>query len=216
MLDHDFLPPTRPAADAFHCLVLHGLGDSKNGWKPVAAELGLSQLGWCFAQAPVPYYGGWSWFDIYADHSIDLDQQRESRDELTRLIDHVLATLKIPSERLFLMGFSQGCLMILDQGLRANRRFAGLIGISGFLTNLDDYPAAFGSAVKEQHLLMTHGLYDGVLPIAPTRRVKDRLLAMGVPLDWREYAKDHSLDPQREIGDIRAFLTRRSAAGVGT
>jgi phospholipase/carboxylesterase len=216
MLQFDLIPPTRPTTEAFHCLVLHGLGDSKNGWKPVAAELGLPQLGWCFAQAPISYYGGWSWFDIYADHSIDLDQQRESREELTRLIDHVLATLKIPSERLFLMGFSQGCLMILDQGLRANRRFAGLIGISGFLTNLDDYPAAFGSAVKQQHLLMTHGLYDGVLPIASTRRVKDRLLAMGVPLDWREYAKDHSLDPQREIGDIRAFLTRRSAAGVGT
>ncbi len=216
MLQYDVIPPSRPSAEPFYCLVLHGLGDSKNGWKPVAAELKLPALGWCFAQAPVSYYGGWSWFDIYADHSIDQEQQRESRAQLTALIDHLLSTLRIPSERLFLMGFSQGCLMTLDQGLRANRRFAGLIGISGFMTQLDDYPAAFGSAVKQQHLLLTHGLYDTVLPIAPTRRVKDRLLALGVPLDWREYAKDHSLDPQRELGDLRAFLSRRSDAGVGT
>jgi phospholipase/carboxylesterase len=216
MLLHDLVPPLRPSPDSFHCLVLHGLGDSKDGWKPVADELDLPELGWCFAQAPIPYYGGWSWFDIYADHSIDIAQQHESRDELKQLVDHLLATLKIPSERLFVMGFSQGCLMTLDLGLRSNQRFAGLIGISGFLTNLDEYPAAFGSAVKQQHLLLTHGLYDSVLPIAPTRRVKDRLLAMGVPLDWREYAKDHGLDPQRELGDLRAFLARRSAAGVGT
>ncbi len=216
MLLHDLVPPTHPSADSYHCLVLHGLGDSKDGWKPVADELDLPQLGWCFAQAPVPYYGGWSWFDIYADHSIDEDQQRESRDELTRLIDHLLTTLKLPSERLFLMGFSQGCLMVLDQALRADRRFAGIVGISGFLSNLDDYPAAFGAAVKQQHLLLTHGHYDSVLPIAPTRRVKDRLLAMGVPLDWREYAKDHGLDPVRELADLRGFLARRIAAGVGT
>jgi phospholipase/carboxylesterase len=215
MLVHDLVPPAQPTAEPFHCLVLHGLGDSKDGWKPVADELALPQLGWCFVQAPVPYYGGWSWFDIYADHRIDTAQQHESRDELRRLVDHLLTRLAIPSERLFIMGFSQGCLMTLDLGLRADRRFAGLVGISGFLTDLDAYPAAFGSAVKQQHLLLTHGLYDGMLPIAAMRRVKDRLLAMGVPLDWREYAKDHGLDPHRELGDLRAFLSRRIAAGVG-
>ena len=89
------------------------------------------------------------------------------------------------------------------------------IGISGFLPTLVAYPTAFGSAVKQQHVLMPHGHYDGVLPIAPTRRVKDRLLAMGVPLDWREYAKDHGLDPVRELGDIRSFLSRRISAGIG-
>jgi phospholipase/carboxylesterase len=216
MLTHDLIRPQRQTAEPFYCLVLHGLGDSAKGWKPVAAELRIPELGWCFAQAPVPYYGGWSWFDIYADHSVDDAQVRESRTELSQLIDHLLTTLNLPSERLFLMGFSQGCLMTLDQGLRADRLFAGLIGISGFLTQLDEYPAAFGTAVKQQRWLLTHGIYDSVLPIAATRRVKDRLLALGVPLDWREYAKEHSLDPQRELGDLRAFITRRIAAGVGT
>jgi phospholipase/carboxylesterase len=215
MLLHDRIAPATPTAEAFHCLVLHGLGDNKDGWKPVVAELALPQLGWCFAQAPLPYHGGWSWFDIYGDFSVDHTQVRESRGDLTRLIDHLLTTLAIPSERLFLMGFSQGCLMVLDQALRADRRFAGIVAISGFLTLLDEFPAAFGTVMKEQHVLMTHGLYDGLIPIAATRRIKDRLLALGVQLDWREYAKDHGVDPLRELPDIRAFLARRAAAGVG-
>lgn len=215
MLVHDLVPPAKPSAEACHCLVLHGLGDSLAGWRPVADEIDLPQLGWCFAQAPLPYYGGWSWFDIAGDFSVDDDQVRESRGELTRLIDHLLATLAIPSERLFLMGFSQGCLMVLDQALRSPRRFAGVVGISGFMTMLDEFPAAFGPVVKEQHVLMTHGLYDGLIPITATRRIKDRLLALGVPLDWREYAKDHGIDPVRELADIRAFLARRISAGIG-
>jgi phospholipase/carboxylesterase len=216
MLSYDLVPPRIPTGTPYHCLVLHGLGDSKEGWKAVAPELGIPQLGWCFAQAPIPYYEGWSWFRIYEDRSVDDDQVRESRRELARLIDHLLTTLAIPSERLFIMGFSQGCLMTLDHGLRADRPFAGLIGISGFLSMLDEYPAAFGAAMKQQHILLTHGLYDGVVPISLTRRIKDRLLAMAVPLDWREYPKEHTIDPQRELADLRAFLARRIAAGVGT
>jgi phospholipase/carboxylesterase len=216
MLLHDRLPALSPSATPYHCLVLHGLGDSKDGWKPLAVELGVPELGWCFAQAPLPYYGGWSWFEIFGNFSVDDQQVRESRKKLTALIDHLLKTLGIPSERLFLMGFSQGCLMVLDQALRTDHCFAGVIGISGFMTMMDEYPAAFGSAMKQQQVLMTHGLYDGVIPITATRRIKDRLLALGVPLDWREYAKDHSVDPLRELGDLRAFLTRRIAAGVGT
>ncbi len=216
LLLHDRFPPLTPSTEPYHCLVLHGLGDSKDGWKPIAVEVGLPQLGWCFAQAPMSYYGGWSWVDIYGDHSVDEAQLCESRGELTRLIDHLLSTLAIPSERLFLMGFSQGCLMVLDQALRADRRFAGILAISGWLTQLDEFPQAFGTAMPQQHVLMTHGLYDGVIPISATRRIKDRLLALGVPLDWREYAKEHSVDPQRELGDLRSFLARRIAAGVGT
>jgi phospholipase/carboxylesterase len=180
----------------------------------VADELALDELGWCFVQAPMPYYGGWSWFDIYADRSVNDEQIRESRGELILLINHLLKKLSLPSERLFIMGFSQGCMMCMDVGLRADQAFAGLIGISGFLSMLDEYPVAFGSAMRSQHILWTHGIYDSVLPLTVTRRIKDRLLAMQVPIDWREYAKDHSLDPQRELGDLQAFFKRRIAAGI--
>ncbi len=216
MLLHNLVPPRKPSSQSYYCLVLHGLGDSMEGWKPVADELQLDALGWCFVQAPMPYYGGWSWFDIYPNRSVNDEHIREHRGELIAFIDHLVKKLSLPSERLFVMGFSQGCLMTMDMGLRANRRFAGLIGISGFLSMLDEYPSAFGSALREQHILWTHGLYDGVLPLAVSRRISERLLAMGVPIDWREYAKEHSLDPVRELGDLRAFLKRRMDAGIGS
>ncbi len=209
MLVYDIVPPRvrpRSPADARHCLILHGLGDSMAGWQPVAPMLGLDRVGFVFANAPLDYGDGYSWFDIDAAFAPDDDQVRESRAQLIELIDHLLVELGIASEQLVIMGFSQGSLMTLEVGLRADRRFAGLIGISGFMTMLGEYPAAFGAAAHQQRILLTHGLYDGLIPIAFARRQRDQLAALGVKPDWREYAKEHTLDPERELRDIRAFI----------
>ena len=69
--------------------------------------------------------------------------------------------------------------------------------------------AAFGAAGLTQDILMTHGLYDGLLPILHTRRIKDRLLKLGAHIDWREYPKEHSVDPQSELPDIAEWLAKR-------
>jgi len=209
MLTHEMVPPRKPTPDpttGFHCLVLHGLGDSASGWRPAAPYFALDSMGWIFANAPLPYHDGFSWFDIPQDFAIDLAQVRRSRAMLSELIAHLLIELEIPSEQLFLLGFSQGCLMVVDAALRQPRRFAGVVGISGFLVGLQDFPAAFGPHALAQPILMTHGLYDPMIPIDFVRGQKDDLQRLGLHLDWKEYPKEHSLDPQREIGDISAWM----------
>jgi len=215
MLIHELLPARRaPRANAFHTLVLHGLGDSMAGWKPAIPMLELDAVGWIFANAPEEYgpYGGYSWFDILPDMTPDLAGVAASRSALDELITHVLADLAIPSERLFLLGFSQGCLMSLDLGLKSNRRFAGIVGISGWVADVDSYPEAFGSAARQQAILMTHGRFDPLLPIADVRAQADALRTIGIDLTWKEYAKEHSLDPDDEVHDIRDWMSARMTA----
>jgi len=196
--------------DATHlCLVLHGLGDSRQGWKPVAGMLAIPRLGWCFAQAPKAYYDGWSWFDLSPDFVPSGADVRESRAQVRQLIDHLLATTGLPAERLFLMGFSQGCLMTLDVGLRDDRQFAGLIGISGWLAQAQDFPGGFGTAARTQAIFWSHGTADSLIPIEAPRRNKDYLQELGCQINWRVYDKEHSLDPVQELGDVRAFLRQR-------
>jgi predicted esterase len=149
MLDYQIIPARvadRPAGAGCWCLVLHGLGDSMEGWKPVAQLLGIDSLGYVFANAPDDYHGGYSWFDLSQDFIPDPGQIRRSRAALEELIGRLLGELGIPSEQLFLMGFSQGSLMCVDVALRSSHRFAGVIGISGFMALLEEFPAAFSSA----------------------------------------------------------------------
>lgn len=212
MLLCDLVPARSPhPTDRWLCLVLHGLGDTKDGWKDVAPMLGLDRLAFGFVQAPIPYYGGWSWFDTGLEGRVSINNQqvRAARHELDALVDQVLEQQRLPAERLFVLGFSQGCLMALDWGLRRRDRLAGIVGISGFLTLLDEFPAAFGVTAPTQAVLMTHGLHDNVIPIAYTRPLKDRLVASGAAIDWREYRKDHGLDPEDELPDIQRWMASR-------
>lgn len=197
-----------------HVVVLHGLGDSRQGWKPVVGELGLRGLGWVFVEAPEPYYDGFSWFDVQQlpDGGLepDLDGVARSRGLLAALLARLERERGLAADRLVLMGFSQGCLMVLDAALRAAAPFAGVVGISGWLAGEDDYPEAFGAAARRQRILWTHGSGDPLIPLAPVQEQQRRLAALGIAADCRVYAKGHGLDPQRELGDLRAFL-----AGLG-
>ena len=188
-------------------MVLHGLGDSKEGWKPVADYLDLPDTGWIFVQAPDCYHEGWSWFDLrLPDPRPDLSQVIRSRTRLRELLTHLETTRGIRCEDLTLMGFSQGCLMTMAVGLTHDRPFAGLVGISGWVADLESYPAGFGAAADQQRILMTHGDHDQVIPIAVTRPQALRLQGLGLDLTWREYAKAHGLDTEQELGDVRTFI----------
>ena len=204
-LRYDVIAPADPLR---WVLVLHGLGDSKEGWKPVANELALPGTGWIFAQAPDVYYSGWSWFDMQLpDTRPDPDTVRRSRDQLRILLAHLAQTRGITADKLTVMGFSQGCLMTMALALTHHERFAGVIGISGWIAELEAYPAAFGAAALSQRYLMTHGTYDQVIPIELTRPQAAQLRALGLDLTWREYAKPHGLDPDAELAALRVFIS---------
>ena len=205
MLLHDIIPP---APGGPWGLVLHGLGDSRHGWKEAVPLIAPPGAGWIFVQAPDPHGPGWSWFDIeWASHRPDPAGVARSRSALIELLVHLEATRGIRPEDLRLVGFSQGCLMAMELALTYDRRFAGVAAISGWIHELNRFPSAFTAVSREQRILMTHGRWDDVLPIAATRPQAATLRGLGLRLEWREYDKDHGLDPEHEVVDLRRFLT---------
>ncbi|TVR08795.1 MAG: alpha/beta fold hydrolase [Planctomycetota bacterium] len=207
----------QPAVPHAHwVMVLHGLGDSRQGWLGVVPYLQLPQCGWCVVDAPNSYFGGYSWFRIPgltgpSDTADDFraDFQNSLR-QLDACIGELLEERALSSDKLFLMGFSQGCQMVVAHALRSQRRYAGVVGISGRLGDVDDYPHAFGPHAQAQDCFISHGTHDPLLPIAGSREqcgfLRDEL---GVRIDWREYAKEHTVDPQQELPDIRAWMQAR-------
>ena len=62
-LHSEFIPATDPTSRRL-MVMLHGLGDSLEGYRWFPGALNLPGLNYLLVNAPDDYYGGWSWFDI--------------------------------------------------------------------------------------------------------------------------------------------------------
>ncbi len=204
MLDTELIPATE-ADSKWLMVVLHGLGDSMEGFRWLPRMLSNPKLNTLLVNAPDDYYGGFSWYDIYNNTAPGVER---SRDLLFDLLDQQRAD-GFASEQTFLFGFSQGCLMTLEVGLRCPYTFAGLIGISGYAHEPDKLVAEQSPVAAEQSFLITHGTADPLLPLAQTKTQMEQLQAGGIRMQWEVFEKEHTIQGEAEVAVIRKFVEDR-------
>lgn len=210
LFTYKYVPAKEPGPRERVLVVLHGLGDSLHGFTWMPPALGLDGLSYLLVNAPDDYFGGYSWFDFTgggADMGPAIAGIKRSRGLIQGLLGELEAQ-GIAAADTFLFGFSQGCLMALDAGLRYGKRLGGIVGVSGWLAFQEEYPAAFSPVAKEQSFLVTHGIRDPLLPFRATQAQCAFLEAQGLRLRFKAYAKEHTMLPE-EVGDIRAWLAER-------
>ena len=201
MLNSEFIPAAGKDSRRL-MIVLHGLGDSSAGYQWLSAMMRLPWMNYLLVNAPDEYYGGYSWYDIAGDAE---PGARRSIQLVTKLLDTQRAQ-GFPTEQTVLFGFSQGCLMTIETGLRYPFRFAGLAGVSGHVLDPRQLVAELSPVAKEQRLLVTHGTHDPLIPCPAVREQIKQLQAAGLRIEWREFAKAHTIDGERELSVIREFV----------
>jgi phospholipase/carboxylesterase len=185
-------------------IALHGLGDSSAGYRWLPSALRQPWLNYLLVNAPDPYYGGYSWYDFTGDQEQGV---RRSRALLFALLDAQRAR-GFPTEETVLFGFSQGCLMTMDVGFRYSHRFAGLVGVSGYVHEPEQLLKELSPVARDQRMLFTHGTQDPLIPCAQVRKQVDALKAAGLHIEWREFAKAHTI-AEEELDLIREFVAAR-------
>ena len=188
-------------------IALHGLGDSTAGYRWLPGAMGLPWMNYLLVNAPDPYYGGYSWYDFTGDESQGI---RRSRALLFDLLDAQRAK-GFPTEQTVLFGFSQGCLMAVDVGFRYPHRFAGLVGVSGYVHEPSGLLKELSPVAKDQRMLFTHGTQDPLIPFAEVRQQVDALKAAGLNIEWHAFVKAHTIAGDEELGLIRGFVAGRFA-----
>ena len=98
------------------------------GFRWLPSALNNPRLNILLANAPDDYHGGFSWYNIYDKPGIGVERSRRL---LFDLLDRQRAD-GFATKQTFVLGFSQGCLMTHEVGIRYPHRFAGLVGISGY------------------------------------------------------------------------------------
>ena len=197
---------------------MHGLGADGNDFVPLVKELdlrGCPGIRFIFPSAgtmPVTINNGYvmrAWYDILVSDLVRREDEsglRASQQQIEALIAREKAR-GIPASRIILAGFSQGCAMTLQTGLRHPETLAGLMCLSGYLPLADMTAAERTPASLQTPIFMAHGTADPVVPIARAEQSRDLLTGMGYQVEWHEYRMQHSLC-QEEIDDIGAWLKK--------
>lgn len=195
---------------------LHGLGADGNDFASIVPELkldGAPAIRFVFPHAPiqpVTINGGMpmrSWYDIFTADLVrreDAVGLRQSESAVRALIarENVRG---IPTQRIVLAGFSQGCAMTLQTGLRLDEKLAGMVCLSGYLPLPDQLRTERKHANDDTPIFMAHGTMDPVVPIERGEASRDLLLELGYSVTWKTYPMPHSVCLE-EINDISTFL----------
>lgn len=185
-------------------IVLHGLGDSMEGYRWLPSALNLPWMSYALVDAPDDYFGGYSWYDFQGNSHSGIVRSRKL---LFELLDGFCAAGG-SSERIYLFGFSQGCLMTWEVGVRYPQRLAGCVGVSGCVHRAESLLAEASAVAGKQRFFITHGCFDPLIPISPVREDVRKLMHKGISIEWREFQKEHTIAGEEEIEAIRQFVLR--------
>ena len=201
MLYHEFIPAQTKGSRRL-LIMLHGLGDSLEGYRWMPEALNLPWLNYLLVNAPDNYYGGYSWFDFAGNIVPGVTR---SRDLLFELLNEQREK-GFPSEQMVLGGFSQGCLMSVEVGLRYPQRLAGIVGISGYICEPERLLTELSPVARQQRLLITHGTMDPLIPFAMVWQQVNLLKQAGLNIEWHEFIKAHTIAGEAELTVIRRFI----------
>ncbi len=198
---------------------LHGLGADGHDFAPIVPDLVSPQwpaLRFVFPHAPVrpvTINGGMpmrAWYDIFGFDLLSKQDEAGTRQSIAQ-VDALIAREQergVPSERIFLAGFSQGGAIALAGGLRHPQKLAGIIALSTYLpiaATLADERSAENANVP---IFWGHGTLDPVVILQRGIDSRAALEALGYKVDWHTYPMPHFVCPE-EIADLRQWMGER-------
>src|SRR5574343_285870 len=208
---------TRPTPS--HSVIwLHGLGADGQDFAPIVPELALTQLDhgvrFIFPNAPyqpVTCNGGYvmrSWYDILSLEPNHREIDLAGLQATIRLIRDMIAREPergIPSQHIFLAGFSQGGAVAYATALTHPEPLGGIIALSTYLPAADFVRQQQSTANTAIPTFIAHGLNDSVVSMTLAEQAVAYIRALGITPDWHTFDMEHEVCP-REIADLGTWL----------
>lgn len=182
-------------------LILHGWGASAHDLIGLAPVLhGGRALVLC-PQGPVAFEVGqgmlgFGWWPIGEDREIDPEAFETASKAVERFLDEALRRYPIDPRKIVVVGFSQGGVMAYDLVLRNPERFAGLVALSSWLPDTVEQGIPAQPALENFPVLLIHGTEDPMIPVERAQESREKLLARGLNVHYREYEMQHEIRPE--------------------
>tara|TARA_B100000700_G_C15020275_1_gene845347 strand:- start:1299 stop:1952 length:654 start_codon:yes stop_codon:yes gene_type:complete len=114
---------------------------------------------------------GYQWFDLQNKTSDEiLTKSIVAELKLNELIDEVKEKNKLNSSQIAIGGFSQGCMLALQTGIKRKDQIKCILGYSGKIIDTDHLSKNINSRPE---IMLMHGEKDEVVPVSYLLEAKD-------------------------------------------
>ena len=208
LLDHEVRPAAGEPAGAL--VLMHGRGTNERDlfplldvFDPKRRLIGLAPGG----PLSLPP-GGRHWYELGALGHPPRESFLPTYERLTQWLDAIPEAHGVPIERTILGGFSQGAVMSYALSFGPDRPVpAGTLALSGFLPDVEGFPLDLENR-QGYPVAIAHGTLDQVIPVQFGQAARDRLVAAGADVTYRESPVPHTLDP-RELPTFTDWVRAR-------
>ena len=137
---------------------------------------------------------GFQWFDLMNKTKDEiLAKSLVAEIKLNKLIDEVKKEYNIPSERIILCGFSQGCMISLQTGLKRKDKINSVIGYSGKIIDVEHIE---NNIISKPDIILMHGDKDEVVPISFLLEAKELFNKMDYKIQTKIFQNCEHRIPQ--------------------
>ena len=203
------LPKIKSEQPAPLLILIHGYGSNEMDLFSFAEEL-PDALHIVSVRAPLELgYNSFAWYSINFDADqnkfSDLEEAKTSLSKISNFIDEIIVSKNINSDKVFLLGFSQGA--ILSYGLSLNTNKAQhVVALSGYL-NEDLLDANFINNTPADYFI-SHGSVDQVIPVEWARKAPVYLNEKSIQNNYQEYPVGHGVHPNN-FYDLKSWIEAR-------
>ena len=124
---------------------------------------------------------GYQWFDLMdesKDHILAKSLIAESK--LNKLIDEVKSNLNLSASNIAIGGFSQGCMITLQTGLKRKDKVNSILGYSGKIIDKEHLKK---NLISKPKIMLMHGDKDEIVPINFLLESIDFFAAANYPIE---------------------------------
>ncbi len=128
---------------------------------------------------------GYQWFDLTSEkEEVILEKSLVAEEKLSTFLDQVYDNLQLEPTSLALVGFSQGCMMCIQVGLKKKKQINCLIGYSGKVINKKHLSDNINSKPK---IFLMHGANDTIVPPTHLLEAKEYLTNHGLKIKTKMF-----------------------------
>ncbi len=210
-LTHVWIDPDGDIEEPPLLVLLHGRGATEEDLLPIAQQL-PDELAVLSLRAPSPLGPGYTWYQLDLSggglhasqpHAEDFNR---SLDLLTQSIDAAADEYDCDTDRIGLLGFSQGAILSLGALVERPTDYAWVVGLHGYLP--ERYEQAALEPASGTPVFLGAGTQDQVIPATRGEDAAERLKAAGGSVTFRTYPTGHGTS-QEEVDDVDRWIRAR-------